>query len=87
MQDSTCMNVISFKGGATVDHAKPRNDLIVIELTIRDIDIARVLIETGSSVDIIFKDTLKKMEIDQSKIVKHPTVGTFGRNHHSLRID
>ena len=46
MQDSTCANVISFKGGATVDRAKPRNDLLVIELTIRDIDVARVLNDT-----------------------------------------
>ena len=73
MQNSTCANVISFKGGATVDQAKPRNDLLVIELTIRDIDIARVLIDTGSSVDIIFKDTLEKMEIDPSKIVEIPS--------------
>ncbi|KAF2546362.1 hypothetical protein F2Q70_00020920 [Brassica cretica] len=55
MQDSTCANVISFKGGATVNRAKPRNDLLVIELMIRDIDVARVLIDTGSSADIIFK--------------------------------
>ncbi|KAF3502266.1 hypothetical protein F2Q69_00044181 [Brassica cretica] len=41
MQNSICTNVISFKGGATVDRAKPRNDPFVIELTIRDIDIAR----------------------------------------------
>ncbi|KAF3532896.1 hypothetical protein DY000_02039500 [Brassica cretica] len=73
MQDSTCANVISFKGGATVDRAKPRNDLLVIELTIRDIDVARVLIDTGSSADIIFKDTLEKMGIDQFEIVKYPS--------------
>ena len=72
MQDSTCANVISFKGGATVDRAKPRNGLLVIELTIRDIDVARVLIDTGSSADIIFKDTLEKMGIDQFEIVKYP---------------
>ncbi|KAF3490150.1 hypothetical protein F2Q69_00054984 [Brassica cretica] len=73
MQDSTCANVISFKGGAMVDRAKPRNDLLVIELTIREIDVARVLIETGSSADIIFKDTLEKMGIDQFEIAKYPS--------------
>ncbi|KAF3540867.1 hypothetical protein F2Q69_00022344 [Brassica cretica] len=73
MQDSMCTNSISFKGGATVDQAKPRNDLLVIELTIRDIDVARVLIDTGSSADIIFKDTLEKMGIDQFEIVKYPS--------------
>ena len=73
MQDSTCANIISFKGGATVDRAKPRNDLLVIELMIRDIDVAWVLIDTGSSADIIFKDTLEKMWIDQFEIVKYPS--------------
>ncbi|KAF2589742.1 hypothetical protein F2Q70_00038734 [Brassica cretica] len=73
MQDSTYANVISFKGGATVDRAKPRNDLLVIELKIQDIDVARVLIDTGSSADIIFKDTLEKMGIDQFEIVKYPS--------------
>ena len=73
MQDSTCANVISFKGGATVDRAKPWNDLLVIELTIRDVNVARVLIDTGSLADIIFKDTLEKMGIDQSEIAKYPS--------------
>ena len=73
MQDSTCANVTSFKGGATVDRAKPRNDLLVIDLTIRDVDVSRVLIDTGSSADIIFTDTLEKMGIDQFKIVKYPS--------------
>ncbi|KAF3586706.1 hypothetical protein F2Q69_00030100 [Brassica cretica] len=71
MQDSTCVNVISLKGRATVDRAKPRNDLLVIELTIRDVDVARVL--TTPEVWPIFKDTLEKMGIDQSEIVKYPS--------------
>ena len=61
------------RGGATIDRAKPRNDLLVIELTIRDIDVARVLIDTGSSADIIFKDTLEKMGINQSEVTKCPS--------------
>ncbi|KAF3518684.1 hypothetical protein DY000_02060393 [Brassica cretica] len=32
-----------------------------------------VLIDTGSSADIIFKDTLEKIGIDQSEIVKYPS--------------
>ena len=32
-----------------------------------------MLIDTGSSADIIFKDTLEKMGIDQSEIVKYPS--------------
>ncbi|KAF3487576.1 hypothetical protein F2Q69_00054501 [Brassica cretica] len=87
MQDSTCANIISFKGGATVDRTKPRNDLLVIELTIRDIDVGRVLIDTRSSADIIFKDTLEKMGIDQFEIVKYPSplLGLSGKTTMAYR--
>ena len=73
MRNSICANVISFKGGATVDQTKPRNNLLVIELTIHDIDIARVLIDTESLVDIMYKDTLEKMRIDPSEIAENPS--------------
>ena len=80
MQNSICANVISFKARATVDHTKPRNDLLVIDLAIHDIYIARVLIDTRSSVYIIFKDTLEKMKINPSEIAKNPSslVGLSG---------
>ncbi|KAF3489375.1 hypothetical protein F2Q69_00053379 [Brassica cretica] len=59
------------QGGATADRAKPRNDLLVIKLTIRDIDVARMLIDTGCSADIIFKETPEMMGIDQFELVKY----------------
>lgn len=71
IQDSTDMNVISFKGRATVNPTKPRNDLLVIELTIQNIDVARILIDTGSSANI-FKNTLERMKIDPSEIAENP---------------
>ena len=64
------MDVISFKGRATVNQTKPRNVLLVIELTIQNIDVARVLIDTGSSANIIFKNTLERMKIEMSEIAK-----------------
>ncbi|XP_024014251.1 uncharacterized protein LOC112088194 [Eutrema salsugineum] len=41
----------------------PHNDLLVIELRIADCEVSRILIDTGSSVDLIFKETLDKMEL------------------------
>ena len=58
---------------ATVGQAKPRNDLFVIELTIQNIDIARILVDTGSSADIIFKTTLEKMGTSLSEIAENPS--------------
>lgn len=46
----------------------PHNDPLVITLTITDFEISRILVNTGNSVDVIFKDTLKKMDIDECSI-------------------
>ena len=46
----------------------PHNDPLVVELTIGDSRVTRVLIDTGSSVDLIFKDTLTAMSISDRQI-------------------
>ncbi|XP_013658896.1 uncharacterized protein LOC106363748 [Brassica napus] len=66
-------DVVSFKDRATADQAKPHNDLLVIELTIQDIDVARVLVDTGCSANIIYKSTLKRMEIDLCAVTERPS--------------
>ena len=73
MPSLTGSDVISFKERETADQAKPRNDLLVIELTIQDIDVARILVDTGSSADIIFKTTLEKMGTSLSEIAENPS--------------
>ena len=80
IRDMIDTDVISFKGRATVNHTKPRSDLLVIELTIQNIDVARILIDTGSSANIIFKNTLERMKIDPSEISENPSplVGLSG---------
>ena len=46
----------------------PHNDPLVVELIIGDSRVTRVLIDTGSSVDLIFKDTLTAMSISDRQI-------------------
>ncbi|XP_013713694.1 uncharacterized protein LOC106417431 [Brassica napus] len=66
-------DVVSFKDIVTADQVKPHNDLLVIELTIQDIVVARVLVDTGCSANIIYKSTLKRMEIDLCAITEGPS--------------
>ncbi|XP_013639775.1 PREDICTED: uncharacterized protein LOC106345053 [Brassica oleracea var. oleracea] len=66
-QDTTGLNV-------------PRNDPLVITLTIADGEVSRILVDTGRSVDIIFRETLRKMEVDESsiKLERNPLVSFAG---------
>ncbi|XP_018454115.1 uncharacterized protein LOC108825305 [Raphanus sativus] len=42
----------------------PHNDPLLVELGIGDCQVTKILIDTGSSVDLIFRDTLDKMGVD-----------------------
>lgn len=41
----------------------PHNDPLVIEVMVADCEVSRVLVDTGSSVNLIFRETLQKMEL------------------------
>ncbi|KFK22721.1 hypothetical protein AALP_AAs62920U000100 [Arabis alpina] len=67
---------ITFDEQDTEGFDQPHNDPLVINLTVYDFNVARVLIDTGSSVDVIFKKTLERMKIDLSTIKGQPKLIT-----------
>ncbi|KAL0876879.1 hypothetical protein Bca101_026584 [Brassica carinata] len=73
MSAPVASDVVSVKDRATADQAKPHNDFLVIELTIQDIDVARVLVDTGCSANIIYKNTLERMEVDLCAVTEEPS--------------
>ncbi|KAL0847607.1 hypothetical protein Bca101_020853 [Brassica carinata] len=46
----------------------PHNDPLVITLTVGDCKVSRILIDTGRSVDMIFRDTVRKMNINENNV-------------------
>ena len=48
------------------------NDPLVIKLTIGDFNVERILVDTGSTLDIIFMTTLREMKIDMAQVVPAP---------------
>ncbi|KAJ9566692.1 hypothetical protein OSB04_002658 [Centaurea solstitialis] len=62
------------------------HDALVIQLTIENCSTKRILIDGGSSANVIFADTLKVMGIERSKIVRRSTtlIGFNGDSMNTL---
>ncbi|XP_048619845.1 uncharacterized protein LOC125590349 [Brassica napus] len=55
---------ISFSAADTHGISMPHNDPLLIDIKIGECQVTKVLVDTGSSVDLIFRDTLDKMGVD-----------------------
>ena len=51
---------------------RPHNNPLVITLTIGYFNVEQVLVDTGSTLDIIFLTTLREMKVDMAQIVPTP---------------
>ncbi|XP_074569642.1 uncharacterized protein LOC141826298 [Curcuma longa] len=64
--------------------ATPHDDALVIRATIANYDVARVFVDTGSSVNVLYKDAFDRMQIDGDEL--HPmATSLFGFSGHEIR--
>jgi hypothetical protein len=72
--------LISFSNEDFVGVSLPHSDALVVTLAIANHKIHRVLVDTESSTDIIYKSAFELMSIDQGKLVptRGPLVGYSG---------
>lgn len=66
---------------------KPHYDALVITLDIVSCEVSRVLIDTGSSVDLIFWDNLDRTRIPKSEISGPPTQLISFRSESSISLE
>ncbi|KAG7594076.1 Retrotransposon gag domain [Arabidopsis thaliana x Arabidopsis arenosa] len=63
---------ISFDNSDTQGLTGPHDDALVITLDVANFEVTRCLIDTGSSVDLIFLSTLQRMGINKADIIGPP---------------
>lgn len=64
----------------------PHMDAMVIEANIEGWSVSKILVDGGSSTDIIFTSTLDAMQIDRKSLGReeHPLFGFGGKKIHSI---
>ncbi|XP_073138612.1 uncharacterized protein [Henckelia pumila] len=75
---------ISFGKEDFKDVTIPHNDPLLVTLTISNYDVARIFVDTGSSVNIIFKETLDQMKLEGFELDPINTT-LYGFTGHALQ--
>ncbi|KAG2276578.1 hypothetical protein Bca52824_059133 [Brassica carinata] len=78
---------ITFNENETANLDKPHDDTLVIRIDIGSCELSRVMIDTGSSADVLFYEVFKKMGFTILKQERTPLIGFAGETTYSLGLN
>ena len=76
LPDDPIEHSISFHSSEATSLSRPHDDALVLTLDVSNCEVGRILVDNGSSADILFLSTLKEMELSESDIESSTTVLT-----------
>ncbi|GMN64235.1 hypothetical protein TIFTF001_033319 [Ficus carica] len=76
LPDDPTENSITFHSSKATNLSRPHNDALVLTLNVPNCEVGRILVDNGSSADVLFLSTLREIELSESNIKKSTTVLT-----------
>ena len=76
LPDDPVEHSIIFHSSEATSLSRPHDDALVLTLNVSNCEVSRILVDNGSSADVLFLSTLKEMELSESDIESSTTVLT-----------
>ncbi|GMN55829.1 hypothetical protein TIFTF001_024942 [Ficus carica] len=76
LPDDPCEHSITLYSSEATNLSRPHDDALVLTLNVSNCEVGRILVDNGSSADVLFLSTLKEMELSDSDIERSTTVLT-----------
>lgn len=76
LPDDPVEHSISFHSSEATCLSRPHDDALVLTLNVSNCEVGRILVDNGSSADVLFLSTLKEMELSESDIETSTTILT-----------
>ncbi|GMN65353.1 hypothetical protein TIFTF001_034423 [Ficus carica] len=74
LPDDPVEHSITFHSSEATSLSRPQDDALVLTLYVSNCEVGRILVDNGSSADVLFLSTLREMELSESDIESSTTV-------------
>ncbi|GMN20277.1 hypothetical protein TIFTF001_043053, partial [Ficus carica] len=76
LPDDPCEHSITFHSSEATNLSRPHDDALVLTLYVSNYEVGRILVDNGSSADVLFLSTLREMGLSEFDIERSTTILT-----------